>query len=88
MILKFQQKNIIYNFFISIDYLFENKKKKYHPDYYLPVYNLIVEIKSTYTYEREKEKNEAKKEAAINNGFNFIFIIDKNYSDFINILEG
>jgi len=70
----------------TIDYVFDGKNKKYHPDYYLPDYNLIVEIKSTYIYEREKEKNEAKKEAAINSGYNFIFIIDKDYTDFLSIL--
>ena len=71
----------------SIDYVFNNKNKKYHPDYYLPDYNLIIEIKSSYTYDREKEKNEAKKEAAINNDFNFIFIINKNYSELILLLD-
>jgi hypothetical protein len=44
---------------------------------------LIVEIKSSYIYEREKKKNEAKKEAAINNGYNFIFIIDKDYTELL-----
>jgi len=70
----------------SIDYAFDGKNKKYHPDYYLPDYNLIVEIKSSYTYEREKEKNEAKKEATINNGYNFIFIINKDYIEFLLML--
>ena len=71
---------------ISIDYDFEGKRKKYHPDYYIPQYNLIVEIKSSYTYECEREQNEAKKEATINNGFNFIFIINKNYTELISLL--
>jgi hypothetical protein len=70
----------------SIDYVFSKKNKKYHPDYYLPDYNLIVEVKSSYTYDREKEKNEAKKEAAINNGYNFIFLINKDYTEFLSIL--
>lgn len=70
----------------TIDYIFENKNKKYFPDYYLPDYNLIVEIKSTYTYDYEKEQNESKKEATINNGYNFIFIIDKDYTEFLSIL--
>jgi len=48
---------------------------------------LIVEIKSSYTYELEKEKNEAKKEATINNGFNFIFVINKDYSELLSIIN-
>ena len=39
-----------------------------------------------YTYECEKEQNEAKKEAAINNGYNFIFIINKDYTEFLLML--
>jgi len=54
------------------------------PDYYLPDYNLIVEIKSSYTYNYDIEKNEAKKKASLENGYNFIFIIDKDYTEFIN----
>jgi len=71
----------------SIDYMFDGKNKVYFPDYYLPDYNLIVEIKSSYTYEYEKDQNEAKKEAAINNGYNFIFIIDKDYTEFLMMLK-
>jgi hypothetical protein len=67
----------------SIEYVYDDRNKKYHPDFYLSDFNLIVEIKSSYTYDCEKEQNEAKKEAAINNGYNFIFIIDKNYSEFL-----
>ena len=43
-------------------------------------------MKLLNTYECEKEQNEAKKEATINNGFNFIFIINKDYSEFISIV--
>lgn len=47
---------------------------------------MIVEIKSTYIYDYKKEQNESKKEATINNGYNFIFIIDKDYTEFLSIL--
>jgi len=70
----------------TIKYKYENVIKIYHPDFYLPKYNLIVEIKSDYTYNKEIEKNEQKKLAVLENGFNFIFIIDKNYTDFNKLL--
>lgn len=54
----------------------------YYPDFFLPEYNLIVEIKSTYTFEKYLNKNTAKKEKCIELGFNFIFIIDKDYKEF------
>jgi hypothetical protein len=72
----------------SIKYQFENKKRVYHPDFYLENMNLIIEIKSTYTYNKELEKNLAKKNACIQQGFDFIFIVDKEYDDLINIIFG
>ncbi len=64
-----------------IQYKLNGNKHYYHPDFYLPEYNLIVEIKSSYTYEYDLDKNLAKKEYSMKNGFNFIFIIDKDYSE-------
>ena len=65
-----------------IDYIYEEKNKKYFSDFYLPELNLIVEIKSSYTYEKYKDQNLKKRQTCINIGYNFLFIIDKNYSDF------
>ena len=45
---------------------------------------MIIEIKSSYTYECEREQNEAKKEATISNGFLFEFIINKHYDILLN----
>jgi hypothetical protein len=64
-----------------IQYKLNENNHYYHPDFYLPKYKLIVEVKSSYTYESDLDKNLAKKEYSIKNGFNFIFIIDKNYSE-------
>ena len=69
-----------------IYFLYENKHY-YHPDFYLPEYNLIVEIKSNYTYYFDVSKNLAKKEFSIKNGYNFIFIIDKDYSELDNLIK-
>lgn len=75
----------IENFEGSIDYFFDGKNRKYFPDFFIKNKNLIIEVKSLYTYELEKEQNEAKKEAAINNGFEFKFIIDKDYKFFVSV---
>ena len=71
----------------SIKYELENKKKVYHPDFYIKYKNSIVEIKSTYTYERDLEKNLAKQSACLKQGYNFIFIIDKNYVNLKKLLN-
>jgi hypothetical protein len=75
------QENIeIENFIGTIKYFFDGKIRKYFPDFLIKNSNTVAEIKSLYTYECEKDQNEAKKEATINNGFNFKFVIDKNYT--------
>lgn len=71
----------------SIDYTFNNKNKRYFPDFYIQKYNLIVEIKSSYTYNRHKEQNISKEKECISQGYNFVFIINKNYSEFEKIIN-
>lgn len=66
---------------IKIEYYFNNKKSYYHSDFYIPNINLICEIKSIYYYNLYKERNLLKKEGSISSGFNFTFIIDKNYEE-------
>lgn len=72
---------------IGIRYQFENTNHSYMPDFYLPDYNLIVEIKSTYTYNLHLSKNLLKQEYSIISGHNFVFIIDKNYEEFKKIIS-
>ena len=71
-------------------YIFNDKKKIYISDFYLPEYNLIVEIKSSYTFNLDLEKNLAKYNSMknINNSFNFLVIKDKIYDEFDLILKG
>jgi hypothetical protein len=66
---------------------FLNKKRIYFPDFYIKKFNLIIEIKSPYTYELHKEKNIAKMKKCKEMGYNFLFIIDKNYQEFDKIIN-
>ena len=61
------------------------RDKVYFPDFYIPKYNLIVEVKSAYTYDKELDLNLTKKEWSIRSGYDFIFIIDKNYDELLDI---
>jgi len=70
----------------SVKYLFEGKGKYYHSDFYLEKHNLIIEIKSDYYYKKHLKKNQIKQKSCIQQGYNFIFIIDKNYKEFIKML--
>jgi hypothetical protein len=64
----------------SIKYIYNGKNKIYHPDFYIPSLNLVIEIKSTWILNRDIEIEE-KKKATITNGFKYIMIIDKDYSN-------
>lgn len=74
-----QLNNILVEKGPSISFIFEGKKKYYHSDFYIKEKNLIIEVKSTYYYEKFKKLNIEKEKSATSNGYNFIFIIDKNY---------
>jgi hypothetical protein len=71
----------------SIKYFFDYKERIYHSDFFIKSKNLICEIKSSYTYNFDKEMNDAKKRACIENGYRFIFIMDKDYLDFSKIIK-
>ena len=65
----------------SVSYLFEGKNKVYHSDFYISSMNLIVEIKSSYILTLDESIKE-KKQACLDQGYNYIMILDKNYKDF------
>ena len=68
-----------------IFYSFEGRKSTYHSDFVVNSINTIVEIKSKYTLEYDIDRNLAKKSASENLGYNFIFIVDKDYKELIEI---
>ena len=55
----------------EIFYEFEGKRRRYYPDIFIPKENLIIEVKSDYTLNKEWEKNQAKFDATKKLGFNF-----------------
>lgn len=61
----------------SIPYVFNGACKVYHPDIFIPRLNLLVEVKSSYTYRRSLEKNLAKKKACEKLGYTFKFLVFK-----------
>jgi len=71
----------------SIRYLMGNKNRVYHSDFFLSKYNLVCEVKSEYTFNDNYEENIIKKEYTISAGYNFLFIIDKNYIEIEKIIS-
>ena len=56
-------------------YDYEGKTNRYYPDIYIKSENKVIEVKSTYTFNKEKEKNLLKRESVLNKNINFKFII-------------
>jgi hypothetical protein len=67
----------------TIKYVFEKENKVYHPDFYIPALNLIVEIKSSYWQNKEKNSSQRLYTKKI---YDYIMILDKNYDKFEQLL--
>lgn len=70
-----------------IKYEFEGKERSHFPDFYIESYNLIVEVKSIYYFNKYLEKNNSKMNKCIELGYNYLFIINKNYKILNEILK-
>ena len=79
-------RNIIIENGPTIKFIYKDKNKIYFPDFYIPKFNLVCEIKSEYYYSKDLELNLAKKEATLLQGYEFLFIIDKKYNDLLDII--
>ena len=58
-----------------ISYEFEGRLRRYYPDIFIKSKKMLIEVKSTYTFNREVEKNIAKHIASKKSGFHHIIII-------------
>lgn len=70
-----------------INYKFNNEYKTYFSDFYYIEMNLIIEIKSSYYFNKYYDKNISKMNKCLESGYNFIFIIDKNYKYFEKLIK-
>lgn len=71
----------------SIKFINNNKTCYYHPDFYIPSLNLIIEIKSSYYLKLNENLISKKEKATIANGFNYLMILDKKYAELYNYLQ-
>lgn len=71
----------------TIHYVDRAKNCVYYPDFYFSHLNLIVEIKSDYTYRKGLYKNQKKRNACIEQGYKFMFIIDNDFKKFITLIQ-
>ena len=59
----------------SFPYRDNDRDRVYQPDLFLKSKNLIIEVKSQYTYDKGKWINYVKRQAVIDSKFDFVFII-------------
>ncbi len=60
----------------KILYIVENEKTyRYFPDFYIISENRIIEVKSTWTYLKDKSDNLLKQQACLDLGFNYDFMV-------------
>ena len=60
---------------IEIKYIYNNKNCIHFPDIYIPIENRIIEVKSTYTYDLELERNIQKQLFSKEQGYIYEFWI-------------
>lgn len=72
----------------SFTYIIGEKMYKYFPDFYIPEYNLIVEIKSSWIIKQQDPSKLKYKEYVVkNNDYNYILIVDKKYNEFEKLIN-
>ena len=73
----------------KIDYNYNTKQKQYIPDIYLVDHNKVIEVKSTWTYHIELEKNNIKARACIDKGYQYEFwVYDNKLNKTIYTIDG
>lgn len=70
-----------------IPYFWYGKTRKYNPDFFIPKENLYIEIKSEYTYNKQKRKTQAKLKACRNIGYDTRLVVYKSRRGEILLLE-
>lgn len=53
----------------------DGKRHRYYPDFYIPKDNLIIKVKSEWTYNASLKINLLKEQACIKAGYNYNFLI-------------
>jgi hypothetical protein len=69
------EDDISFDVQLAIKYLFDNEERIYYPDFWIKTKNLLVEVKSSYTWNADKVRNIAKLQAAKNSGYSVKLII-------------
>lgn len=69
--------------------IYTEKERWYIPDFFLPKFDLVVEIKDGSKYPKDSKQKSLLKDKAVikEDKFNYIKIVDKDYTDFDNFIN-
>ena len=67
-------------------YKYQDKDRYYFSDFFYEKENLIIEIKSEYYYRKYLGVNILKKNSVLESGYNYLLILNKDYTEFNSIL--
>ena len=80
----YDENDICLNFDIpNFWYSYNGSRKKYIPDIFIKSKNLVIEVKSDYTYKYDLDRNKSKENAVLENGYNFQFMIFNNRKELL-----
>ena len=64
------------------------KESTFYPDIYIPSENKIIEVKSTFTYDKFEEKNEEKLTSTAAQGYNIEYWIFNKKGKLLKLMVG
>lgn len=71
-----------------IPYVQNNIQRKYIPDFYIPKFNAIIEVKSWWTIQKQGKENLICKQRAVEaEGYKFCLVLDNNFDSFLSLLN-
>lgn len=59
----------------KIHYYLNGKRHRYYPDFYIPKDNVLIEVKSDWTYNNDKAKNLAKQIGVLETSYEYLLMI-------------
>jgi hypothetical protein len=59
----------------KVPHIIYGERNIYFPDFFLPDFNLLIEVKSTYTYEQHKDIVHKKCKASIDNNYSIVLLV-------------
>jgi len=89
-ILHFPEEDIIAPAPMTFKYKYGGVNHFYIPDFYFPSMHLLIEIKSAENKHyrlRDINQEKVKDKLALNSGFNYLKIFDKDYTEFLEKIE-